>query len=123
MSPLFRDFLILILGLSLLVLAMQPSRADTLITPYYSMGLGHRLCPPTDPLICDNPNMGSDTTGYLEAGLYTQDVPYVDRVSLSWKHQSYADRGRPSSGNEAELDAVALQFMWEFKSLQFRLPW
>lgn len=102
--------------------------AETLVTPYASLGIGHRNCSTTDRLICDNPEMGSDTPGFIEAGLrFEPDRPrwyllMADEIDIGWRHQSYVDRGWPGSGEEAQIDSYAVLLTWKLKALSFRLP-
>ena len=118
----------------ILALIMEEAKADFLVTPYASLGIGKRDCNLTDPMICDNNKMGSNTPGFIEAGLILEPVEpvfyllYADQVDIGWRHQSYANRGwlipgvLDYGGQEAQIDSYAVNFIWKFESLSFTLP-
>lgn len=132
-SPVFKTT-VLILGLIVwFVFNMSEVRADTYtFTPYASLGAGKLDCNLTDRMICDNPKMGSETPGYIEAGLILEPsrpvffLLYADQIDIGWRHQSYVNRGyllpgMDFGGQEAQMDAYAVNFIWKFKKLSFTL--
>jgi hypothetical protein len=105
----------------ILTATVQCAQAGSL-TPYLSLGAYHRDCQLTDPMICDNDKMGSDTPGTIDLGVRLRGMSWVDTIDIGWHHQSYVDRGSlivdNYGGNEAQIDMWGVRFTWEFQSLQ-----
>jgi len=131
MSPNFKAFLTLVVLLSCFILASK-GRAEVVVTPYASFGIGHRDCAITDRALCKNDKSGSDTPGFIEAGfnikpmLPTAFLLWSDEVDIGWRHQSYVDRGwlipgvLDFGGEEYHIDSYAINFIYKFDSLSFR---
>ena len=126
--------LLILFAVLLYVLLCPAAKADTFqFTPYASMGAGKMDTNLTDKLIADNPEMGSHTPGYIEAGLIVEPLRQplwvraitlcADQVDIGWRHQSYVNRGGllvyDFGGQEAQIDAYAINFIWKFQSLSW----
>lgn len=131
-SPQFKTFVISIVALILLVLAMRAS-AETVVTPYFSLGAYHRDCALSDPAFCKNPESGSDTPGTIDLGIRLKPSARklyflgADNIDIGWHHQSYVDRGylipgmEKKPGGETQIDMYGVRWTWEIKSLSFTL--
>lgn len=109
------------------------AKAETIVTPYVSLGAYHRDCALSDPMFCKNPESGSDTPGTIDAGLKLEPKERefyflgADEIDIGWHHQSYVDRGyllpgmekRP--GGETQIDMYGVRWTWKIKSLSFNL--
>lgn len=133
-TPPFQAFMAGLAAVALLALMMEETKADTLATPYASLGIGKRDCNLTSSMICDNKKIGSNTPGFIEAGLILEPTApvfymlWADQVDIGWRHQSYANRGwlipgvLNYGGEESQIDSYAINFIWKFQTLSFNLP-
>jgi len=103
--------------------------AETTATPYISLGAYHRDCALTDPALCKNDRMGSDTPGTIDIGIRFEGKPrwfllYADQVDVGWHHQSYVDRGYlipgviDFGGQESQIDMYGARVTWLIRSMQ-----
>ena|SRR3990167_5274455 len=116
----------LVSGFILFLLVTSCSEAEAaVITPFFEAGAAHRDCDLTDRMLCTNDNMGSNTPGYLGAGVEISDCSYflwADTCTLQWIHQSYVDRGQPFNDKpEAQMDSYGMMFRWKIESWSFSL--
>lgn len=111
--------------LFLVVVSCSKAEAAVTITPFFEAGAAHRDCDLTDRLLCTNENMGSDTPGYLGAGVEIDNCKYflwADTCTVQWIHQSYVDRGKPLNDSpEAQMDSYGMMFRWKIESWSFKL--
>lgn len=129
----FWHTLLCILVACVVYTAVSRVKADTLVTPYISLGTYYRDCNLTSNVLCENDFIGSDWPGTVDIGFRLQpDQPvlwllYADEVDVGWHHQSYVDRGilipalLEFGGEETHVDMFGAKFTWLIKSYSFKL--
>ena len=103
------------------------AKAETVVTPYLSLGAYYLVCMDSRTAsgnLCKVDPKGSRLPGTIELG-FTATTKYIDRIEFGYKHLSFINRrtflGYQFGGHEITMEMVGLEFTWEFESLQFRL--
>lgn len=127
MTPFFKAAMAVIAIIYVLIAASKAS-AEVKITPYFELGIGHRLNI-SDPMIIENPQFGT-TKGEINFGaeLDTRKAGWpvlflgADRVDIGYFHDSNVFLGKPfNSKPEVSEEVIGARFRWVFDSFSFTI--